>query len=95
MTKKQFDWLKNHQPFEVRYIRPYENYKGEYTWCSIRHLKFNGEFFDVDGITPWNGKLVHYRIHRKYVRCLRWYNGLLARYNTEGNIKGKSLKKLS
>lgn len=87
MTKKQFNWLKNHQPFEVTRIEPYEEHKGSWQWCDIEHVEFSGEYFKVRGIQRWKNKAISYKIHRKNVRKFVWYNGILARYNTEGNTK--------
>ena len=45
MTRKQFEWLKNHQPFEVRYVELYDG-----TWvggCHIRSASFIGEYLEV------------------------------------------------
>ena len=54
MTRKQFEWLKNHQPFEVRYVELYDG-----TWvggCHIRSASFIGEYLEVKGVS-------HYYVH--------------------------------
>jgi hypothetical protein len=102
MTKKQFDWLKNHQPFEVRYVELYDG-----TWvggCHIRSASFIGEYLEVKGVSYYyvhesdrfKEKIITSKVHRKDIRKIEYYKGILINYyNTEGNSKGNSLKKLS
>ena len=102
MTKKQFDWLKNHQPFEVRYVELYDG-----TWaggCHIRSASFIGEYLEVKGVSRYyvhesdrfKEKIIASKVHRKDIRKIKYYKGILTKYyNTEGNSKGNSLKKLS
>lgn len=102
MTKKQFDWLKNHQPFEVRYVELYDG-----TWaggCHIRGASFIGEYLEVKGVSRYyvresdrfKEKIITSKVHRKDIRKIKYYKGILTEYyNTKGSIKGKSLKKLS
>jgi len=103
MTKKQFDWLRNHQPFEVRYVERYDG-----TWvggCHIRSASFIGEYLEVKGVSHYydthessgfKEKMIESKVHRKDIRKIKYYKGILTEYyNTEGNSKGNSLKKLS
>ena len=102
MTKKQFIWLKNHQPFEVRYVELYDG-----TWaggCHIRSASFIGEYLEVKGVNHYyvhesdrfKEKIITSKVHRKDIRKIKYYKGTLTKYyNTEGNIKGNNLKKLS
>lgn len=102
MTKKQFIWLKNHQPFEVRYVELYDG-----TWaggCHIRSASFIGEYLEVKGVSHYivhesdrfKEKIITSKVHRKDIRKIKYYKGTLTKYyNTEGNIKGNNLKKLS
>lgn len=102
MTKKQFIWLKNHQPFEVRYVELYDG-----TWasgCHIRSASFIGEYLEVKGASHYyvresdrfKEKIITSKVHRKDIRKIKYYKGILTEYyNTEGNSKGNSLKKLS
>ena len=94
MTKKQFDWLKNHQPFEVRYVELYDG-----TWvggCHIRSASFIGEYLEVKGVSHYyvresdrfKEKITTSKVHRKDIRKIEYYKGILREYyNTEGNIK--------
>lgn len=102
MTKKQFEWLRNHQPFEVRYVELYDG-----TWaggCHIRSASFIGEYLEVKGVSHYivhesdrfKEKIITSKVHRKDIRKIKYYKGTLTKYyNTEGNIKGNNLKKLS
>ena len=102
MTRKQFEWLKNHQPFEVRYVELYDG-----TWaggCHIRSASFIGEYLEVKGVSHYivhesdrfKEKIITSKVHRKDIRKIKYYKGTLTKYyNTEGNIKGNNLKKLS
>ena len=43
MTRKQFEWLKNHQPIEVSYVCVYEEHKKNYPYyCNINEVDFKG-----------------------------------------------------
>jgi len=91
MTRKEFIWLKCHQPFEVLIVEPYEKNKNQcgWQWCNrIDNVKFDGEYLEVKGYRYFYDKYVHYRIHRKYIRWISWYNGMKARFNTEGHDRG-------
>ena len=94
MTRKQFEWLKNHQPFEVRYVELYDG-----TWvggCHIRSASFIGEYLEVKGVSHYyvhennriKEKIIESKVHRKDIRKIEYYKGILREYyNTEGNIK--------
>jgi len=89
MTKKQFNWLKENQPFEVNYIEPYD--KNKYpNFYHITKVMFNGEYFKVKGFEnkynkendTW--KQIHYeaKIHRSNIRKIRYSKGNKQYFNT-------------
>ena len=81
MTRKQFEWLREHQPIEVRYFVPYEG-KEPKEYRQLRssdiEMEFKGEYFIFSGTYhTWNGKNfvqhhARYRIHYRNVRELRY-----------------------
>ena len=98
MTKKQFNWLKNHQPFEVRYVKLYD---GAYVGgCHIRKVIFNGEYIIVKGVShtynretkTFKEKAVYDKVHYRNIQKLVYQKGIYYEqyyntYNTEGNTK--------
>ena len=51
MTKKQFEWLRNHQPIEVSYVCVYEEHKKNYPYyCHINEVDFKGDNIVVKGV---------------------------------------------
>ena len=79
MTKKQFEWLRENQPIEVRYVVPYNGKEPkDYHWMQINEMEIRGEYFIFSGVyNTCNGKnfvqhYVRYKIHYKNIRELRY-----------------------
>ena len=95
MTRKQFNWLRNNQPFEVEYVKLYD---GTYV-CGyhIRKATFKGEYIELVGsVRFWSKeandvkeKTVHGKAHYKDIRKISYKKGECYKqyYNTEGNTK--------
>ena len=81
MTRKQFEWLREHQPIEVRYFTPYEGKElKEYHRLSsngiemeIRggYLIFSGNYHTYDN-GVWHQHYARYKFHYKNIRELRY-----------------------
>jgi hypothetical protein len=79
MTRKQFEWLREHQPIEVGYFRPYEG-KEPKEYHSLHpnkiEMEIRGEYFIFSGTYhTWNGKNfvqhhARFKIHYRNVREL-------------------------
>ena len=78
MTKKQFEWLRNNQPIEVRYFEIYDCKKPKdyHHLCHNIEMEFRGEYFIFSGTYHnWkDGKFGEhydrYKIHYKNVRSI-------------------------
>lgn len=78
MTKKQFEWLRNNQPIEVRYFEIYDCKKPKdyHHLCHNIEMEFRGEYFIFSGTyhTWKDGKFGEhydrYKIHYKNVRSI-------------------------
>jgi len=80
MTKKQFEWLKDHQPFEITSVESYDDSKWAYC-CHITSVTFDDERLIVKGVkhhyTKNGWKQEHYvvRIHRKNIKKVCYHKG--------------------
>ena len=102
MTKKQFNWLKDHQPFEVIYVKLYD---GTYIGGNIKKAAFIGERIYVNGVKHQYNKetkkfkeiAVKESAHYKNIRKITYNKGEYYKqyYNTEGNARNSNLEKLS
>lgn len=81
MTRKQFEWLRNNQPIEVRYFTPYEGKEPKeyhYLRSSDIEMEIRGEYFIFSGTYhTWNGKNfvqhhARYKFHYKNIREIRY-----------------------
>lgn len=78
MTKKQFEWLRNNQPIEVRYFEIYDCKKPKdyHRLCHNIEMEFRGNYFIFSGTYhTWNGRNFdehydRYKIHYKNVRSI-------------------------
>lgn len=95
MTKKQFHWLRDHQPFEVVNVVLYD---GTFV-CGyhIHKAKFDGDYINLIGsVRFWSNeakdvkeKMVHGKAHYKDIRKITYNKGENYKqyYNTEGNTR--------
>ena len=87
MTKKQFEWLRNHQPIEVSYVGVYEEHKKNYPYyCNINEVDFKGDNIVVKGVahkyinkysTGSFTKVICKEVYVKYevpYKYVRWIN---------------------
>lgn len=78
MTRKQFEWLRNHQPIEVSYVCVYEEHKKNYPYyCHINEVDFKGDNIVVKGVAhkykgTWKEIYVKYEVPYKYVRWISY-----------------------
>lgn len=88
MTRKQFEWLRNHQPIEVSYVCVYEEHKKNYPYyCHINEVDFKGDNIVVKGVAhkyinkdstgrftkgTWKEVYVKYEVPYKYVRWINY-----------------------
>ena len=80
MTKKQFNWLKKNQPFEVMYVEPYD--RNKYLVCyHITSVMFGDGYVKIKGFknkynkesNTW--KQIHYeaKIHYRNIRKIKYH----------------------
>ena len=80
MTRKQFEWLREHQPIEVSWFKPYEDKmpKDFHYLCHDIELEFRGEYLIFNGnYHTWNGRgfvqhYARYKFHYKNIRQIRY-----------------------
>ena len=79
MTKKQFEWLRENQPIEVRYVVPYNGKEPkDYHWMHPNEMEIRGEYFICSGgYNTWTGRNfvehhARYRILYKNIRSIRY-----------------------
>ena len=90
MTRKQFNWLKDHQPFQVMYVKLYD---GSYVGGSdIKTVSFIGERIYVNGVKYHYNKdtkkfkeiVVKENAHYRNIRKITYYKGEIKEwYNTK------------
>lgn len=82
MTRKQFNWLKEHQPFEVCYFRIYEgkepkNYHSLYGYNRLKVEIIGERFYFAGTYSAFNGRTfvehyAKYNVHYKNIRLIRY-----------------------
>lgn len=82
MTKKQFNWLKEHQPFEVGYFTIYEgkepkNYHHLYGYDRLKMEIIGERFYFAGTYHTFNGRelvehYAKYDVHYKNIRVIRY-----------------------
>jgi hypothetical protein len=83
MTRKQFEWLRENQPIEVCWFRPYEcktpadyhciHDSGKGIGMEIRgeYIIFSGNYHTYDNGT-WHQHYARYKFHYKNIREIRY-----------------------
>ena len=81
MTRKQFEWLRENQPIEVRYFTPYEGKEPKeyhYLRSSDIEMEIRGEYIIFSGNYhtynngTWHQHYARYKFHYKNIREIRY-----------------------